>query len=183
MSKWIFSVLSALALGAAAVTGAAQEPGAAPAPPPPPCQADTRHSQFDFWVGQWDVFIADGRQVGTNTISKTESDCLLVEKWTSVRGNTGTSINYFDPLAEKWVQLWVSADRTIIDIRGGMQDGSMLLEGTIIDTANPAGAAFRGTWTLLEDGRVRQFFELSTDEGETWAAWFEGFYVMRSESS
>ncbi len=181
MSKWMISILGALSLGGSVATALAQEPGATP--PPPTCEADARHSQFDFWVGQWDVFIADGRQVGTNTISKTESNCLLVEKWTSVRGNTGTSINYFDPLAEKWVQVWVSADRTIIDIRGGLQDGSMLLEGTIVDTANPAGAMFRGTWTLLDDGRVRQFFELSTDEGQTWAAWFEGFYVRRSESS
>jgi len=183
MSKWMISIVSALSLGGGMATVVAQEPDATPPPPPPPCETDARHSQFDFWVGQWDVFIADGRQVGTNTISKTESDCLLVEKWTSVRNNTGTSINYFDPLAEKWVQVWVSADRTIIDIRGGLQDGSMLLEGTIIDTDNPAGAAFRGTWTLLDDGRVRQFFELSTDEGETWAAWFEGFYVRRNESS
>ena len=39
---------------------------------------------------------------------------------------------------------------------------------------------FRGTWTLLEDGRVRQFFEQSADQGKSWQAWFEGFYKRKS---
>ena len=178
MSKWIISMLTALSLGSGIASVASQEPEAeAPPPPPPPCTTEAHHSDFDFWVGEWNVFIADGRQVGGNVITKIESDCLLVEKWLSVRGNTGTSINYFDPMAQQWVQVWMSADRTLIDIRGGMKDGSMRLEGTIVDSANPGGASFRGTWTLLEDGRVRQFFEISPDQGATWTPWFEGFYV------
>jgi hypothetical protein len=144
---------------------------------PAPCSVDARHAEFDFWVGQWDVFLADGRRAGSNTISKTESGCLVMEHWTGAKGSTGTSMNYFDPVAEQWVQVWVSGDRTIIDIRGGPRDGSMVLVGTIKDAANPRGADFRGTWTLLEDGRVRQFFEQSQDEGVTWTPWFEGFYV------
>ena len=143
----------------------------------PPCKADARHGQFDFWVGQWDVFLAHGRKAGSNTISKTESGCLLMEHWSGAGGSTGTSMNYFDPVASQWVQVWVSGDRTIIDIRGGLHEGSMLLAGTIKDAANPDGAAFRGTWTLLEDGRVRQFFEQSQDGGATWTPWFEGFYA------
>jgi len=31
----------------------------------------------------------------------------------------------------------------------------------------------------LPDGRVRQFFEQSTDGGETWTTWFEGFYTRK----
>lgn len=30
-------------------------------------------------------------------------------------------------------------------------------------------------WKLLEDGRVRQFFEEQDEQGE-WQVWFEGFY-------
>ena len=32
----------------------------------------------------------------------------------------------------------------------------------------------------MDDGRVRQFFEQSNDEGETWSPWFEGFYTRQS---
>jgi hypothetical protein len=31
-------------------------------------------------------------------------------------------------------------------------------------------------WTPLADGRVRQFFEQSDDDGTNWTPWFEGFY-------
>jgi hypothetical protein len=31
----------------------------------------------------------------------------------------------------------------------------------------------------LPDGRVRQLFEESEDEGKTWALWFDGYYTRR----
>lgn len=177
MKRWMPAVtaLMSLACGVPGSAALAQEPAARPLP----CETDTRHAGFDFWVGHWDVFLADGRKAGSNVIAKTESGCLLVEHWTGAGGSSGTSMNYFDPVAAQWVQVWVSGDRTIIDIRGGLHQGSMLLVGTIKDAANPDGARFRGTWTLLDDGRVRQFFEQSTDAGATWTPWFEGFYVKQ----
>jgi hypothetical protein len=177
MKKWMLAVtgLISLACGIPGPAMLAQEPAARPLP----CETDARHAEFDFWVGEWDVFQADGRKAGSNVISKTESGCLLMEHWTGAGGSSGTSMNYFDPVAAQWVQVWVSGDRTIIDIRGGLHEGSMQLLGTIKDAANPDGARFRGTWTLLDDGRVRQFFEQSTDAGATWTPWFEGFYVKQ----
>ncbi len=53
----------------------------------------------------------------------------------------------------------------------------MLLVGKIHYLTNSTTQDFRGLWTLLPDGRVRQFFEQSDDGGETWAPWFEGFYT------
>jgi len=58
----------------------------------------------------------------------------------------------------------------------------MVLEGEIQDLAVGGGNKFRGTWTLLADGRVRQFFEESPDGGKTWNPWFEGFYTRREAS-
>ena len=63
-----------------------------------------------------------------------------------------------------------------------MDEDGMLLIGTIRYVANDTTVDFRGLWTPLEDGRVRQFFEQSNDGGETWAAWFEGFYT-RAEAA
>ena len=40
---------------------------AADAPPPPPC-ATPAHGEFDFWLGDWDVTLADGKPAGTNHI-------------------------------------------------------------------------------------------------------------------
>ena len=42
-----------------------------------------KHQQFDFWLGNWNVYNTDGKLVGTNTISKGYGDCLLKEEWVS----------------------------------------------------------------------------------------------------
>ena len=56
----------------------------------------------------------------------------------------------------------------------------MLLSGTIHYIANGQTAPFRGLWTEMPDGRVRQYFEQSNDDGATWEPWFEGFYSRKS---
>jgi tetratricopeptide (TPR) repeat protein len=148
-----------------------------------PCEYDQRYRQFDFWIGDWEVFMADGRRAGSNSISKSESGCLLLESWSGASGGSGTSMNFFDAKQGQWVQVWVSGDATLIDIRGGMDEGSMVLTGTIQDAANPDGAPFRGTWTLLDDGRVRQFFEQGSAAEDVWTPWFEGFYVRQDPAN
>ena len=145
-------------------------------PPALPCTADPRFSQFDFWIGAWDVHTADGTLAGTNVITREEGGCVLVERWTGASGGTGMSINYFDHADEEWVQVWNSAGGAQIEIRGGLTGDGMFLEGTIHYVGRNASADFRGLWTPLPDGRVRQFFEQSTDAGATWTPWFEGFY-------
>jgi len=146
-----------------------------------PCRDDPRYREFDFWLGTWEVFTVDGRRAGSNEISSAEAGCLLLESWKGASGGTGTSMNFFDASANQWVQVWVSGDGTLIDIRGGLSEGSMVLVGTIRDRANPDGAPFRGTWTLLEDGRVRQFFEQAAPDGSDWTPWFEGFYLRQPQ--
>jgi hypothetical protein len=143
-----------------------------------PCEYDERYRAFDFWIGHWEVANAQGQVAGTNLIEKAEQGCLLLERWTGRSGGTGTSMNFYDPAIDKWVQVWVSAGGVVINIEGGLEDGSMVLVGTLVardGTATP----FRGTWTPLPDGRVRQFFEQSTDDGKTWTPWFDGYYTRK----
>lgn len=145
-----------------------------------PCRYSPQFRQFDFWVGDWQVTDAAGALQGRNRIVLAEKDCLLIESWTSVAGSTGMSINYYDPTIGKWVQQWISSGAQI-RIEGGIDDDSMVLTGHIYTLADQTKADFRGTWTPLEDGRVRQFFEQSNDSGATWEPWFEGFYTRQSE--
>ena len=146
--------------------------------PVSPCEDDERFRAFDFWIGHWEVSGAKGQVAGTNKIEKAEAGCLLIEHWTGNSGGTGTSMNYFDPAKGKWVQVWVASAGYSILIEGGLEDGKMVLVGHLI---GPKGTRtpFRGTWTPLPDGRVRQFFEQSTDEGATWAPWFDGYYKRK----
>ena len=146
-----------------------------------PCEETPEHRQFDFWLGEWDVYDQNDNKAGMNRIQKTETGCLLLEQWTGTTGSTGTSMNFYDPEQKVWEQIWVGGGGgSLIRIRGGLtKDGSMRLEGSIFYISTQIVYPFRGTWTLLPDKRVRQFFEQSTDDGETWQPWFEGFYVRQ----
>lgn len=168
--KWMVSLLVMLLLalpGMPAVAGDAA----------PVCREDG-YREFDFWIGRWQVADAEGAVAGHNVIESRQRGCLLVETWQGTEGGTGTSINYYHPIAGTWRQVWVSPG-TVIDISGNLSDGSMVLSGTIA-YRDGRSLPFRGTWTLLEDGRVRQFFEEQQAPGR-WTTWFEGFYT-RMES-
>lgn len=144
-----------------------------------PCAHHERFADFDFWVGEWDVHLADGTLAGSNVIEREERGCVILEHWTSVNGGTGMSINYPDLATDEWVQTWIAEGGTQINIRGGLRDEGMSLVGTIHYVANGQTLPFRGLWTPLPDGRVRQYFEQSNDGGDNWQPWFEGFYTRK----
>jgi len=173
----IFKIIGAVCVPILTIAATANAQEGPPSASARPCEAAAELVQFDFWLGTWDVFLEDGRPAGVNTITKEQAGCLLVERWTSIRGGTGTSLNYFDPGTGEWVQTWVGADGSVIDLRGGLQeDGSMLLDGFIQYVGRDTRNRLRGRWTPLDDGRVSQFFEESEDGGRTWSEWFLGFY-------
>ena len=142
-----------------------------------PCEHDEAFREFDFWIGDWVVHGAAGGLAGTNMIERAERGCVLIENWKNTAGGTGMSINYVDKITGEWVQVWNAEGGSQINIRGGMTDDGMLMEGTLHDVGSGTTTPFRALWTLLPDGRVRQFFEQSSDGGETWTTWFEGFYT------
>jgi hypothetical protein len=152
-----------------------------PAQVPFPCEQDEQFAEFDFWVGKWDVHGVRGVFAGNNEITREEHSCVLIENWSSATGGSGMSINYVDKIDGEWVQIWNDASGSQINIRGGITEEGMLLTGSIHYVATGKTLPFRGLWTPLEDGRVRQYFEQSNDGGETWVSWFEGFYSRAEE--
>jgi tetratricopeptide (TPR) repeat protein len=143
-----------------------------------PCEGMAAARDFDFWVGTWDVRLADGTLVGRNRITKQDGGCTILESWEGNGGMTGTSLNYYQPSRDQWRQLWVGSNGTLIDISGSMDDGAMHLEGTIEYVAQERIEAFRGTWAVLEDGRVRQHFEEFNLVAQAWQTWFDGYYRL-----
>ena len=142
----------------------------------PYCAAD-EHDDFDFWVGEWNVYAADdGPYLGHNTIVKTNGDCLITEHWVGASGSVGDSMNFYDPLISAWRQVWVSAG-WYIDYSGGLnEDGAMILNGLSFSAATSQHTPFRGTWTLNVDQSVSQFFEQQDGDG-VWQPVFLGIYI------
>ena len=140
---------------------------------------EAAYRAFDFWVGDWTVATPDGDKAGDNLITVEEGGCLILERWSSVSGGTGQSYNYYDPAREAWRQVWVSST-AVIDYEGGLTDaGEMVLEGEIAYRTGVV-APFRGIWTPLDDGRVRQHFDQYDAEKKEWTAWFTGIYTKKA---
>ena len=171
MALFVRAHLAALLVAAVAGSlGAQQAPSTCAAP---------EHRQFDFWIGMWDVFNPEGRQVGVNTISLELNGCALHEAWQSVRGpHRGNSYNIYDRASGGWHQTWVDNSGLLLRLDGGLVGESMVLEGRSQESGG-TDRRDRITWTPREDGSVRQVWEQSTDGGQTWTVAFDGRYVKR----
>jgi hypothetical protein len=145
----------------------------APSTTPAPC-TEPEFRQFDFWLGHWKVINPKGKQVGTSEISRASEGCAIREQWKSASGKTGMSINYYDAADRKWHQDWVGGDGTILHLQGGLEGKAMVLSGQ--SKTEKETTLNRITWTPLPDGKVKQQWDISSDNGRTWKPAFIGIY-------
>lgn len=145
-----------------------------------PCACCTpEHRQFDFWLGDWDVYVNDTIR-GTNSIVMSQDSCLLVENWNSNQSAySGTSYNFYNPINKTWNQTWVDNQGGNLVLQGEFSEGKMVLVSE--PTPNPKGKTIlnRITWTPDYQKNVRQVWEVSEDFGESWTPAFDGLYVKR----
>lgn len=138
-----------------------------------------KHSEFDFWIGTWEVTNPDGSKAGENSIEKVQDNCILQENWTSATpGYTGTSNNFYNYKAKQWEQIWVDNQGASLHLKGNKVGNQMILRTD--DETNAEGKTFfhRVTWTDNDDGTVRQLWETITDGSETTIA-FDGLYKRK----
>ncbi len=142
-----------------------------------PCKGQPQTREFDFWVGEWEVF-ANGTLTGSSRIEALPGGCLIVENYVNTAGYAGRSLNFWDPQLGKWRQIWVDNSGTIMWFEGGLQGGDMVFEGDQF-ARNGDKQRTRMRFTPQPDGAVRQFIEGSTDGGKTWKVDFDGRYVRK----
>lgn len=141
-----------------------------------------RFRDFDYWKGTWAVENVEGERIGTNTISSVSDGCALLEQWESVDGSTGTSINHYDPVRGRWEQRWVGGSGLILRLAGQLEGDVMVL--TSAETRDtPRGPALDRISWIPEGETVRQLWEISVDDGESWQTAFEGIYRPVKPSS
>jgi len=142
-----------------------------------PCSALPEASQFDFWLGRWEVRGVDGTLIGYDTVTKRDGDCSILEQWERVSGSTGTSLSFFVPSRGQWRHVWTGSGGTVIEMTGGLREGgAMHLEGTLEYVDPEQVIAIRATWTPLADGRVRQRMEQFDLVAQGWTVWFDGVF-------
>lgn len=171
-----YSLLLALAVQ----TGAAA--AATPPLPPAPC-ASAVYREFEFWVGDWDVYpnIADPAKaplIAHSKIEKLYGGCAIRENWMPIKGTGGGSLNAPDPVTGRWHQYWLDGSGGRVEFDGGVTStGAMVLTEFWRGVNGPGkDGVIRMTYTPQGDGSVRQHGEVSADHGLSWSTSFDFVY-------
>jgi hypothetical protein len=157
--------------GASAATGGGPSSGASGTEGQAGC-ASPAHRQFDFWLGDWDVFDSHSQaKVARVHVTRTLDDCVLLEEYRGSDGHEGQSFSIYDGPRGVWHQTWVTNRGQLLVIEGNLRTGAMELSGSE-RLSDGTVRLVRGTWQPSHDG-VREVAVRSTDGGKTWAEWFD----------
>ncbi len=140
-----------------------------------PCGFDPEFRQFDFWIGEWEVFMG-GSLVGKSQIELILKDCVIVENWESASyGYTGKSYNVYNPGIKKWQQFWVDSAGGPTLYIGEFVNGEMHFDAEKYDPDGTKMTTKMIFYNLGSD-KVRQHIQQTNDGGKTWTNYFDGEY-------
>ena len=125
-----------------------------------PCDSP-QHHQFDFWVGDWQVFDAKTNQlVAFDRVEKHSQGCIVQQNLTMLTDlyrrpgvgyrMTGIGVNRFD--GERWLELWADNQWGAIALGGMPAAGKAMVLTTVIPSRN---RDLRLEWEKRADGSVR----------------------------
>jgi hypothetical protein len=135
------------------------------------------HDDFDFWQGKWEVTNKDGTNAGNNTIVKMQGGCVLMENWVGAKGQyTGTSLNFYNNKTKQWEQLWVDNTGSYLKLTGNRVENQMIMKSLSFEGKDGKKYLNKITWTLNNDGTVRQLWEIIHDGAVANVA-FDGLYT------
>lgn len=146
----------------------------AQAPKTKPCSINPIYQQFDFWLGEWNVFAPNGQQAGSSKIERLLDSCVILENWYTPNGSSGKSFNTYNAAKQKWQQYWVDNSGGVTEYSNGrFENGAMIMETEKITMPNQTSRIMRMTFTPLSKDKVRQHGQSSTDNGLTWKTDFD----------
>jgi len=157
----------------------AQQPATTTAPAQPPAPPPVNR-EFDFWIGEWDVFQnGTAVKIGDSKIEAVSGGHALLEHWSSTRApQTGKSLSSYNRTTQQWQQYYVGSFGRTTEYKGALVDGKIVMTAEVT-LPNGTKTLNRGIWTPNADGSVRQQFESSNDGGQTWQAGFDGLYKRK----
>ena len=151
-----------------------------------PCMDIPQAREFDFWVGEWDVYPNGAATlVGHSKIEMAAGGCMILENWTAVgpMPHTGKSMNYINSVTGKWEQFWIGSGGLTVSnpqkfVNGEYRDGAMRFE---FEQTGRSGQKQIGRFIFFNEGpdQVRQFNEVSTDGGKTWTTVYDFVYKRK----
>jgi hypothetical protein len=144
-----------------------------------PCTTDPVYRQFDFWIGEWEVYGKNGKKAGDSKIDLILDSCIILENWKSAnpfRGlyYSGKSFNTYNSVTKQWQQTWVdNVGGTTEFLEGHFEDNKMIFKTKPFPVSNDTMAVRRLTFFSLGTDKVRQYSEISKDNEKTWTAEYD----------
>ena len=148
-------------------------------PPPSPCLTDKVYRQFDFWIGDWEAFNLKGNKAGDSKISVILDSCIILEEWsnTPVPGGfiyKGKSFNTYNASTKQWQQNWVDNVGGNTSYNSGkFENGKIIFQTNPVRFSEDSIVVSKLTFFNLGPDKVRQFGEVSKDNGQTWVTQYD----------
>jgi hypothetical protein len=145
--------------------------GAPNATPGAAC-ASGKFRDFDFWVGNWNIFTPTNQPAGVSIISRELGGCAVKEFY---QNGSGQSLSTYDTTTDTWNQFYVFSGPGILLLRGSLVNREMVLSEqrtpTLLD---------RWTWSAVHRDTVWQRDQVMNNG--TASPGFEGKYARRSDA-
>ena len=154
-------VLAVILLSVVSIIKAQTLPGQKPCSSP-------ESSQFDFWVGAWELTWNDTSK-GTNSITKIMDGCTLHENFFDpVLNYKGESWSVYNPIKGMWQQTWVDNSGAYIALTGKFENGEMTLSTQPQKLADGKEQIARMVFYKITPKTFDWRWESTTDNGATW---------------
>jgi hypothetical protein len=124
-------------------------------------------SEFDFWVGDWNLTWGDSGR-GSNSITRDYDSCVIIERFDGSPSSPlkGLSVSTVSPETGRWHQTWVDNSGAYLDFVGDFTDGRMILQRDGSRSGEPVKQ--RMVWYNIAEDALDWNWEQSDDEGKTW---------------
>ncbi len=144
-----------------------------------PCNSAPEYRQFDFWIGEWEVYGLKGQKAGESKIELILDSCIILENWKSAslfkgRYYSGKSFNRYNSATGQWQQSWVDNVGGSTDyVEGHFENNKMIFQTKPYPFNKDTMAIQRLTFYNLSADKVRQHGEISKDNGLTWTTQYD----------
>lgn len=135
-----------------------------------PCNAP-ECSQFDFWIGEWNLTWNDTSK-GTNSIKKILNDCVINENFNDPATNyIGSSWSLYDLKRKEWKQTWVDNQNGYIVLTGNYNNGEMILSTAPAISAQGKKVTSRMVFFNIQPDSFDWRWEASSDDSPWKVNW------------
>lgn len=133
----------------------------------PPCTSP-EISQFDFWIGDWQLTWNDTSH-GTNSIRKIMEGCTVQESFNDPSMKySGSSWSVYNPKIKMWQQTWVDNQGGYIVLKGEFSNGMMTLSTDPRKLQNGTEIISRMVFYDIASDKFDWKWESTKDDGKSW---------------